>query len=263
MPLDFMIIGAQKAGTSALSYFLSQHPKIAMAKEKEVHLFSNNPASLSWAPTEIDSAYQKSFSHALPGQLRAEATPIYLYWPPIVPALKKYNPELKIIVILRDPIDRAISQYQMEFSRKNEKLPIGLAFLLEPIRLWLAGKELNHAQRCHSYLARGLYAEQLTRLRQSFSDQQILIIENQELREQHQQTLNKVCEFLGLESVAISAEKIFEADKEAKIEGWPRKVMEVVLGWYFAKPNRRLKSLLNEMRVSAEWSWLNENKNQV
>jgi hypothetical protein len=173
-----------------------------------------------------------------------------------VPALKKYNAALKVIVLLRDPVERAISQYQMERARKNDRLPLWLALLLEPLRLMLAGQNLTHAQRCYSYIARGMYADQLLRLRQNFPDNQILIIENEELRKQHSQTFRRVCEFLSLGIHDIPQEIIFDGEY-AKRKHWGMEfLVKPFLQWRFRKANQQLKDLLIDMGVSCKWHWL-------
>lgn len=255
--LDFVIIGAQKAGTTALSHFLAQHPSLALAKGKEVHLFSQIPESLRWSAGEIDHFYRPYFEEDSANQIWGEATPIYLYWAPIIPALKRYNSQLKIIVLLRDPVERAISHYQMEASRGNEHLPFWLALLFEPFRLWWAGNTLSHAQRCHSYMSRGFYAQQLSRLREHFPDEQILVIENNDLKARHQETLDKVFKFLGVDSMEIEPQRIFEGEYRKSDSGILLNVVKMILRRRFRKSNRELKKILIAMKLKVNWSWLN------
>ncbi len=254
--LDFMIIGAQKAGTTALSHFLAQHPAVAMAQGKEVHLFNTQEVVESWDSEKINHFYSSFFQGVSTDLVWGEATPIYLYWPPIIPALKKYKASLKVIVILRDPVERAISQYQMESVRKKEWLPLWLALLFEPLRLALAGRELMHAHKCYSYVARGFYAQQLERLREHFGDDQILIIENNELRQSHTKTLQRVYKFLSLEAHEIAPELVFEGEY-AQRNHWGMNFLIVpLLRWRFRKANRKLKKILTDMGVSCNWHWL-------
>lgn len=252
--LDFMIIGVQKGGTTALSHFLAQHDQICMAEGKEVHLFDAPDFDSHWSVDEINQRYAAHFQAATNAQLLGEATPIYLYWPEVIAALHQYNPALKLIVILRDPAERAISHYMMESGRGTEQRPLWLALLLEAVRLRRdSTRDPNSARRCHSYRTRGLYAEQLTNLRCYFPDSQILIIENNELIEQHHQTLARVCTFLGLPCHNLPApERIFagQYDKNRYT------VCRWLLKCWFGPANRRLKNLLNDMGYSPNWSWL-------
>ena len=108
--LGFMIVGAQKAGTSALASFLYQHPEICMSMPKEAHLFDAPDYSSDWTPAQIDERYRPCFAHCDAGTLRGEATPIYLFLPAIAGELKRYNPDLKLVVLLRDPVESAPSR---------------------------------------------------------------------------------------------------------------------------------------------------------
>jgi hypothetical protein len=254
--LSFMIIGAQKAGTTALSHFLAQHPAIAMAQGKEVHLFDAPDYQHGTASTDINNRYSPFFADISDDKLLGEATPIYLYWPTIIPELKRYNPQLKVVVILRDPVARAISHYQMEKSRHNETCTLLLALLLEPIRLWRE-VDLGHAQRCYSYVQRGLYAKQLEHLRNHFNDDQILVLESGELLNKHQKTLIDVCRFLGVEPAQhIAPAHIFVGRYQSKKKSWARRTAERMLRWRFKRANHELKRLLIKMNVPCDWDWL-------
>ena len=118
-----MIVGAQKCGTVALHRFLSRHPEIGMSSRKEVHLFDAPEYSNDWTPEQIDERYLPFFAHCAGARTRGEATPIYLFFPEIARELKRYNPELKLIVLLRNPVQRAISHYYMEKNRDAEHRP--------------------------------------------------------------------------------------------------------------------------------------------
>lgn len=256
--LDFMIIGAQKAGTTALSHFLAQHPSVCMAAGKEVHLFDAPDYSPDWTVEQINTRYASSFTQADEYRLWGEATPIYLYRPDIIPELKRYNPQLKLIVMLRDPVERALSQYSMEYGRGNDSLPLWLALLLEPVRLWFAsGQQKDVAIRCHSYSDRGVYDTQLRRLNKHFSSDQFLIIESSALKSDHARTLAKIFAFLGVDDqVSIPFEQIFRGDYPSDNKSIGRRFLKkcVALRFYFA--NRRLKKTLLQMGYSPNWPWL-------
>lgn len=255
--LDFMIIGAQKSGTTALSHFLSQHPDVCIAAGKEVHLFDAADFSDDWSVADINTRYDIHFQGKSELLLWGEATPIYLYWTQIIPALKRYNPALKLIVILRDPAERAISHYEMEKSRGNETLPLWLALLRESTRLALDGACLGHEHRCHSYIARGRYAGQLAKVREYFSDEQILVLESDALKFQHALSMGKVCDFLGIDQApSIKAERVFSGDYQKKHLSPYYAFIKRCLAWRFRAPNKELKRLLSDMGVSADWRWL-------
>lgn len=252
--LDFMIVGVQKGGTTALSYFLAQHSQLAIAEGKEVHLFDAADYSPQWSLEEINERYSAHFVNASAQQLWGEATPIYCYWPEIAAELQRYNPTLKLIVILRDPVERAISHYAMEKARGDESLPLWLAILLEPYRLWRdPSRNAGGARRCHSYCSRGHYSAQLQNLRRYFPDEQILVLENSELNLQHQETLKTICRFLGVTTDQLpEPASIFSGDYDRRLHRWLR----FLLSCYFRFTNRRLKAQLIAMGYSPQWPWL-------
>lgn len=252
--LDFMIVGVQKGGTTALSYFLAQHPQLALAESKEVHLFDAPDYPFGSSREHINMQYAPHFRQAAADVLWGEATPIYCYWPEIAAELQRYNPALKLIMILRDPVERAISQYAMETVRGHDSLPLWLALLMEPYRLWRdPQRRPNGARRCHSYCSRGNYVAQLNNLRRYFPDEQILVIENGDLVNQHQATLEKVCHFLGVSAEQLpEPATIFSGDYDRN--HYP--LVRWLLGCYYRVTNRRLKSLLTVMGYSPNWPWL-------
>lgn len=251
-----MIIGVQKGGTTALASFLNSHPQLVMAEGKEVHLFDSADYSPAWSAADIDERYACHFPDSSgkgAGQLCGEATPIYLYWPEIIPELYRYNPCLRLIVILRDPAERACSQYAMEYHRGNEERSLSVALLLEYFRLKRSpGRDGSSARRIHSYLDRGKYAQQLEVVRRYFPDEQLLVLDNSELLGQHQITLQRVFAFLGVnESASVPAERVFQG------EGLNVPViLKRFLRMYFYRHNRRLRALLMDMGMKVNWPWL-------
>ena len=251
--LEFVIVGVQKGGTSALSAFLDAHPDVCMARGKEAHVFDDPAFSDAWLAEEVDRRYAALFAHAVAGQSCGEATPIYCYWPQIAPRLHRYRPQLKLIMILRDPVDRAVSHYQMTRSRGQERLPLWLALLLEPTRLRRKDASRSAAWRVHSYCDRGHYAEQISNLRRYFPDEQLLVIDNAELMSAHAATLSKVFAFLGLRDVPLPpARQIFSGEYDRQGNRFVRSL----LCGHFRASNRRLRDLLREMGYRPDWPWL-------
>ncbi len=242
--LDFMIVGAQKCGTTALFEYLAQHPEIGMSSPKEVHLFDDPNYSSSWTPQQIDECYRPHFPHiprptttphtrpATPvaaseipdpteggtsnvPRIRGEATPIYLFLPEIAGELKRYNPVLKLIVLLRDPVARAISHYYMEKNRGYENLPLWLALLGEPWRLWRCANPRRHgsAWRRHAYRRRGLYGSQLRNLYRHFDMRQVLLVRSEDLALRHDVALKRIFRFLGVSEMGgIEPKTVFQGD---------------------------------------------------
>ena len=242
--LGFMIVGVQKGGTSALASFLYQHPEICMAAPKEVHLFDAPDYSHDWTPAQIDGRYRPCFAHCDARALRGEATPIYLFLPGIAGELKRYNPDLKLIVLLRDPVERAISHYYMEKNRDREHLPLWLALLSEPFRLRRredVGHPDSHLRR-HSYRRRGLYSLQLRNLYRFFDRDRVLIVRSEDLLHRHDAVLRRVFLFLGVSpEVRIAPRIVYAGDRG----GRRHRVVSRLLGLSYLAERRRAQRLLH------------------
>lgn len=199
--VDFVIAGAQKCGTTALWKYLGMHPQVGMSSPKEAHLFSSPDYCSNWSARQIDERYARWFRHCPQADIRGEATPIYIFFPEVAAELKRYNPKLKIIVLLRDSAERAISNYYMEKARGMEKAPLWLALLAEPWRLWRCSdpRSGESSARSHSYRARGLYSFQLRNLYRHFPRDQVLVVRTRELLNDHQAVLGRVFGFLGVD----------------------------------------------------------------
>ena len=214
--LDFMIVGAQRCGTSAVAQFLSQHPEIAMSSPKEVHLFDGSGYSTDWTPEGIDARYRRAFNGDGGTRIRGEATPVYLFFPEIARELARYNPGLKLIVLLRDPVERAISSYYYQKNRGKERRPLWLALLLEPLRLRRPHnpRALGSITRVCTYRRRGLYSRQLRNLFRHFDREQVLILRTRNLERRHDAVQRRVFAFLGVdEAVRIEPERANQADR--------------------------------------------------
>ena len=241
--LGFMIVGAQKSGTTALAHFLSQHPEIGLASPKEVHLFDAPHYCADWTPEQIDKRYGSRFEHCTDARILGEATPSYMFVPEIGRDLQRYNPELKLIVLLRDPVERAISHYYMEKGRGRERRPLWFALLREPFRL----RRCRNARvpgsvtlRC-SYRTRGLYSLQLRNLYRFFDPDQVLIVRSRELLERHDAVLRRVFSFLGVsENVCVTPEIVFKGERG----GTTHRTVSWMLRLTYVAEFARLRTLL-------------------
>lgn len=216
---NLQIIGVQKSGTSALAHFLSQHPDICLVENKEAHVFDDPDYLSSDNPTAFaNEKYKKRFAHYQDEAILCDATPITIFRPEYLSACYNYNPNAKFIVLLRDPTERAISQYRMSVRMGVEPLPMLKAFITENKRIQRTretdGSDFDAAFRNHSYLQRGLYSLQLTNLYKTVPASQVLILHQQELAEEHQKTLNKVFQFICVEPTNVSAERVFEGEPQ-------------------------------------------------
>ena len=200
--LDFIIGGVQKAGTTALHEYLKQHPNITMPRgAKELHFFDNDEY---FRGAEIDYAPLHAPFRTRPQSLAAgECTPIYFFWRAAMPRIHAYNPRIRLIFILRDPIERAYSQYNMQ--RERGTAPNDFVEAMEAAPANYAAASETTQSRKHTYVARGLYADQIERARSYFPEPQLLFLKYEEFRREQQGTVDRVCEFLTVPRTTIHA----------------------------------------------------------
>jgi hypothetical protein len=189
--VNFLICGTQKGGTSALDAYLREHPEICMAEQKEVHFFDNEDYFRCKKPAydRYHSAFNPKASHKLIG----EATPIYMYWYSAPLRIWSYNPSMKFIILLRNPINRAYSHWTMERARNTDCVSFFDAIQSEQKR---CREKLPYQHRVYSYIDRGFYLEQLRRLWFFFPKNQVLIIKSAYLKYQPNEALHDICDFL-------------------------------------------------------------------
>ncbi|MEP9410127.1 MAG: sulfotransferase domain-containing protein [Candidatus Brocadia sp.] len=191
--VGFVIAGTQKGGTSALDTYLREHPEICMAEKKEVHFFDNEKY---FQNGKVDySVYHSFFQPKSSHKLLGETTPIYMYWYDSPRRIWQYNPSMKIIIVLRNPIDRAYSHWNMQRDRNIDSLSFWDAIQREPERRRVA---LPYQHNRFSYIDRGFYSEQLRRIWTYFPKDQTLILKSEDLRMNPKEILEKVCHFLDL-----------------------------------------------------------------
>lgn len=244
--VDFVIGGAQKGGTTALAKFLRMHPEVGLPKEKETHFFDRPDFPEEASPEALGRLYRKAYPGQLAGRVLGDATPVYMYLPWVPGRIRRYNPAMKWILLLRDPVERAISHYGMERARGADRLPFPLALRLERWRLWQdrGWAAWKTSLRHHSYLDRGRYSQQIVRLREHFPPEQMLILETSRLRHHHAETLRTVHRFLGLQLTAElpPPEEVFPTARPVAVSARTRQWMhgelageidrlEELLGW--------------------------------
>ncbi len=195
--VDFVVAGAQKSATRALGRFLSQHPEIGLTRDEilEPHFFDQKELFNSHINFDV---YHDYFSPESLAKTTGDITPNYLYWKTAIPNIRIYNPDMKIIVLLREPAQRAYSQWVMQIESGKEQSRFLWALLKEPFRWIVHGQHRNY-----SYIQRGYYSRQVKRLYAYFPKEQCLILRTKDLREDHNKTMHRVFQFLGVESCDI------------------------------------------------------------
>ena len=196
--VQFLICGAQKAGTTALAGYLKRHPQLELPGVKEPHFFDRE--TLDWqAPAEQRETDYHAMFAPRPGCLWGESTPVYLYWKPSAERIWRYNPSMKLIVLLRNPISRAYSHWNMERQRGRESMDFFQAIQQEAERCREASP-LQH--RVYSYVDRGFYSAQLERLWHWFGREAVLVMRQEDLLSEANQCLEHVYQHLGVQSIA-------------------------------------------------------------
>lgn len=194
--VNFLIAGVQKGGTTALFDYLADMPDVALSRVKEVHFFDDE--TQDWSAPDYE-AYHAGFDDPA-GRPCGEATPIYLYWPNSLERIRAYNPAMRLIVVLRDPVERAWSHWRMEYARGVETKPF--AWCIRAGRQRLFDAEPWGVHREFSYVERGFYSEQLAQAFDLFPREQVLVLRSEDLKADPAAALGAVRAFLGLPPAA-------------------------------------------------------------
>jgi len=220
-----------------LAKFFSKHPEMCMANKKEVHFFDND-GLFSTSRPDYDK-YHNYFSEDSCYNSKAigEATPSYMYWKSAPQRIHEYNPNMKLIFILRNPIERAYSHYIMEKRRKSEKWPFSLAIRFEKLRRLIAYSEQHYV---YSYVDRGFYAKQIKNMLKYFSMDKLLFLKTEDLKEKHEETLHRVYEFLSVAKTEHTEHKIIFSNKYNIMKPSDRKFLQKT----FCKEIEEIEGLL-------------------
>jgi hypothetical protein len=239
---DFLILGAQKAGTTALYAYLRRHPDLTGPSWKEVSFFDRHwTRGLAW--------YRGNFPNRARtrGKLVGEASPSYLFHPLAPERVRQVVPDARLVALVRNPVDRALSHYNHEVALGREPLSFGDALDAEDERLRGEVERMladpgyfSREWWSHTYQARGRYAEQLERWLAVFPSEQLLVVPSDDLAADPAGTHARVLDFLGARPQRLDAyPRVYERQYEPmQPETRERLVAE------FEQPNRRLYELL-------------------
>ena len=248
---DFLVLGGQRCGSTSLYTMLTGHPQVMAASHKEPHFFDRNHRRgkdfyRRLFPLRAHIRARERRLGGLP-VVTGEATTYYLAHPAVPGRVAAMLPDVRLVAILRDPVDRAYSHYQLSVRGGWETLSFEEALAAEPERI--AGEEqrlLNdpdftgHSHRYHSYRTRGLYLEQLERWWAVFPADRLLVLRSEDMFADPAAVYAELAAFLGL---APDDRRAFESRNRVSYSGMAedtRRELEA----YYAEPNRRLEARL-------------------
>jgi hypothetical protein len=240
---DFLIVGAQRSGTTSLYRYLAEHPAVAPPVRKEIQYFTlHYRRGARW--------YRTHFPMAGRQRMTFEATPYYLFHPAAPPRAADTVPHAKVVALLRDPVSRAFSQWQHNATRGLEHLGFEAALDAETDRL--AGEQerlavdadyWSDAHRLWSYTARGEYATQIERWLSHYPREQLLVLRSEDLYDRPGETYARTLEFLGLTPVALDVyPRYTRRTSSAQMSERARRRLAA----HFGPHNERLATVLGE-----------------
>lgn len=256
---DFLLVGVQKGGTTSLYHYLAQHPDVFGVGAKELFYFDRRYALgekwyRCWFPTRAAMQRAKAESSGRV-VMTGEASTSYLDHPAVPTRAADLVPNAKIVAVLRDPVERALSHYF--HNRRKGREPLGAldAFRAEPRRLEgeaekaLADPAYESEALMHfNYLTRGHYAEHLERWSSRYSDDQILVLRSDDLFDRPEETFSRTLRFLGLahwmpEAFPVRNPGTNRREVDVEVRGF--------LESYYASHNVRLGTMLGS---DFDWS---------
>lgn len=241
--IRFVIGGVQKGGTTAMAHCLNQHPVVRLPRQKEAHVFDAPDFDEAWSAAEVDARYAGHFDTDASDALHGDATPIYCLHERFVERIARYNPAMRWIILLRDPVARAISHYHMERGRGAERWPLLPALLLERWRLRGHLDDFSAASplRTHSYRLRGDYARQRDTLRRHFPDDQILMLRSEDFLHRPEAVMARVYAHLSLDGPVRLPEltRVFAGDY---VPPKPHGLTRRVATWLLRNERRNLRN---------------------
>lgn len=234
----FFIIGAPKAGTTSLHYYLDQHPQIQMSSNKEPHFFSGPEDGIPYAMGRVESQdkYEKLFDAAV--AVRGEASPTYSCHPRrrgVPERIKALVPDARFIYMVRDPVARTVSHYQHRVALEGERrsLEEALGDLSDPYS---------------PYTCPSRYAEQLDLYLEHYPRERILVVDQDELLKERKATLGRIFAFLGVDAGFDSArfeDELLKSSERHTYPAWFARLVELVIvpltQWIPAGVRRRLR----------------------
>jgi hypothetical protein len=233
--LDFILAGAQKSGTTALHYFLAKHPNIAMGDKQEIHFFDND--AMFVGPVDYEQLH-KHYPLLASSTIAGDCTPSYLYHEPASERIWDYNPKIKLLILLRNPVERSFAHWNMQRFKGLEPLDFFDAIREEKTRI--TGAPADQARR-FAYVDRGFYAGQLERVFRFFPREQVKVVKFEEFKAKQRETLASIFSFLGLHPLRSRRSRDRNVVPYERAMNWEEKVFLYNL---FAKDIAKLEQML-------------------
>jgi hypothetical protein len=241
---NYIIIGVQKGGTSSLFRYLTQHPNVLAGYKKEVKFFDGNyHKGLNWYRYNFPLISQMSDRLIQTG----EASPSYVFHPLVPQRIKEALPNIKLVLLLRDPVARAYSHYHGNLRKGQEKASFQEAIEQEENRLNGEREKIIADQKypmyrylVYSYLARGVYIDQVKNWFKSFPRDQILILKSEDFFNNPPEVYQRVLTFLRLPDWKLQNFEIFNTGDYEKMDP----SIEEKLRAYFDPLNQELYEYL-------------------
>ncbi|MTI38088.1 sulfotransferase family protein, partial [Fulvivirga lutimaris] len=250
--LDFICIGATKAGTTSLFYYLTEHDDVYLPSRKEVFFFDLNEEK-SW-----DTFYEENFLNATEDQLIGKFAPRYSRDPAIGDLLNNHNPELKIIYLVRNPVYRAFSHYRMLYrlGREHRNFSDLIIDQLEEANIEKCRKSNMSGE--FSLLTQGEYGRITELLLRNFNRDQLLILPSDQLESEPELALKKIYDFLNISVIyPANINKKYHVGGDKARYKWLYPLLKALvlpqLLWKFLNKNLRKKIILwynTSLRIS-------------
>jgi hypothetical protein len=202
---NFLVVGAQKGGTTTLHRLLTDHPDVMLPEQKEVHYFSLHY-------NEGPAWYASHYDHVTREHHCGDITPYYLFHPEAPSRIKALLPEVRLIALLRDPVERTLSQ--LFHSRRLGLEPLEPEAAIAAERKRLAGTEAkllpaagrHGSHQEHSYVSRSRYEQQLPAWQALFRPEKLLILRSEDLFANPATTWERLQHFLGLTPIPLAGD---------------------------------------------------------
>lgn len=253
---SFVVISVERGGTTSLYRYLTAHPGVAAAYRKEVHYFDMNAdRGIDWYRAHFPLRAWAAWARRRYGAgITGEASPYYLYHPHVPLRLAQLLPRVRIVALVRNPIERAYSHYHLNVRQGKEDLSFEDALAREDERLageWekLAANPSYWSDRHYqfAYRGRGLYAERLEAWYRHFSAEQILVVRSEDLYADPASVATQVFRHVGVPPHELSGYKAYNQKPYADLAADTRQRLAA----FYAPHNERLYRLLGR---DLEWS---------